>query len=205
MRFKELFTVPAGEKVTEKAFGRVLFSSVCSILLCMACLISTTWAWFAVSIENKENWIQIGTPEVKLTLDGQMLTTGTQLSAGEHRVSIEHANEPDGLRQKGVLYVTLTLDETTCAYTVLGGQNPFKTEITVTAEKPCGFSWTVSWLEPVNARLLTGDTVEITEEAPTQPTEETTLWPTAEATDAGQTTAPATTEPGTMRWSFQAF
>ena len=39
---KELFAVPEGKKITEKMFGRVLISSVCSILLCMACLIGTT-------------------------------------------------------------------------------------------------------------------------------------------------------------------
>ena len=36
---------------------RVLISSICSILLCMTCLVSTTWAWFAISIENEQNEI----------------------------------------------------------------------------------------------------------------------------------------------------
>ena len=59
MKIKELFTVPEGQKVTEKVFHRVLISSICSILLCMSCLVSTTWAWFTVSIENQGNEIQI--------------------------------------------------------------------------------------------------------------------------------------------------
>ena len=57
---KSLFTVPEGEKITEKQMQRVLVSSVCSILLLLSCLVSTTWAWFAVSIENTGNVIEIG-------------------------------------------------------------------------------------------------------------------------------------------------
>lgn len=59
MRISELFTVPKGKKITEKMMARVLISSICSILLCMVCLAGTTWAWFAVSIENPGNEIQI--------------------------------------------------------------------------------------------------------------------------------------------------
>ena len=70
MKIKELFTVPEGQKVTEKVFRRVLISSICSILLCMSCLVSTTWAWFTVSIENQGNEIQIVDFEVSVTQNG---------------------------------------------------------------------------------------------------------------------------------------
>ena len=59
MRIKKLFTVEKEEKITEKRLLQVLISSVCSMLLCMACLAGTTWAWFAVSIENENNEIRI--------------------------------------------------------------------------------------------------------------------------------------------------
>lgn len=59
-KLKYLFTVPENEKVTEKHLMRVLISSVCSILLCMTCLVSTTWAWFTVSISSENNVIGIG-------------------------------------------------------------------------------------------------------------------------------------------------
>lgn len=59
-KLKYLFTVPENEKVTEKHLMRVLISSVCSILLCMTCLVSTTWAWFTVSITSENNVIGIG-------------------------------------------------------------------------------------------------------------------------------------------------
>ena len=84
MRLKELFSVPEGKKVTEKVFGRVLISSVCSILLSMACLISTTWAWFTVSIENTDNVIHIAT-----------VTPNVQITSGENVIL------PDGGRRTG--------------------------------------------------------------------------------------------------------
>ena len=52
MKFlKYLFTVPEGEKVTERHLKRVLISSVCGILLCMTCLVSSTWAWYTATVQ----------------------------------------------------------------------------------------------------------------------------------------------------------
>ena len=64
MRLKDLFTVPTGEKVTERHLNRVLVSSICGLLLCMACLVGTTWAWFTDSVirlisEQKEHVVFI--------------------------------------------------------------------------------------------------------------------------------------------------
>ena len=75
MRLKELFTVPEGVKITDKMFSKVLLSSIVSILLSMACLFGTTWAWFTVTVENTENVIQIATvaTDVTVTKDGQVM------------------------------------------------------------------------------------------------------------------------------------
>lgn len=62
-KLRYLFTVPQGEKVTEKHFRRVLISYVCSILLTMSCLFSTTWALFQHSVVSADNVIQMGTFE----------------------------------------------------------------------------------------------------------------------------------------------
>lgn len=48
---KYLFTVPEGEKVSDRHLKRVLISSVCSILLTMSCLFGTTWAWYIASVQ----------------------------------------------------------------------------------------------------------------------------------------------------------
>jgi len=126
LRIKELFTVPKDEKITEKAFARVLLSSVCSILLCMTCLAGTTWAWFTVSVENTGNVIQIGTAQANaaiVSVDGEEVPEGVAvfagaddeetdagmpLPAGTYVFKITHANDYDDLNAKSTLYVTLT-------------------------------------------------------------------------------------------------
>ena len=57
---KKLFTVPSDEKITEKNMMCVLISTVCSVSLCMACLASTTWAWYTATVTSESNVLQIG-------------------------------------------------------------------------------------------------------------------------------------------------
>lgn len=87
MRIRKMFSIPDGEKITEKALRKVLFSSICSILLCMTCLVSTTWAWFAVSIENTGNAIQIATVTADISItDG---VTGTITESPDNHYTLE--------------------------------------------------------------------------------------------------------------------
>ena len=99
MRLKDLFAVPKGQRITDKYLCRVLVSYICSILLCMGCLAGTTWAWFTVSIENTENVIQIGTPQVNVTVDGSVIASVTELSFGS-------AAAPGGTEMLGGATVT---------------------------------------------------------------------------------------------------
>lgn len=200
MRIRTLFSVPDGEKVTEKALRRVLISSICAILLCMTCLVSTTWAWFAVSIENEGNVIQIGKPEIRLKVDNSDYTPGEELTAGTHTVSMEHANEADDLAKKSTLYVTLTVHcggDTITVYTTLDQENQYKAEIQLDnqTENACKFGWEVSWFAPANANELTAATISLTAEDPTQPSTEATTEPSGDpATDNTQepSTVPST-------------
>ncbi len=176
-----LFTVPTGQRITEKYLYRVLVSSICSILLCMTCLVSTTWAWFTVSIENTGNEVRIGKPEIRLEVNGSAFATGLQ--AGENTVHIEHANEVDDLQKKSTLYVTLTIDAATTVFTTLSHENGYKAEFTIITGGVCPLSWHVSWFAPANATALTGDTITVSEEVEV----------TGEITTTG-TTEPSTTE-----------
>ena len=175
MRIKELFTIPEGEKVTEKMFGRVLLSSVCSILLCMACLVGTTWAWFSVSVENTGNTIQIGSPKVSISVNGSNLVSDTVLQSGTHRVSITHASEGDDFQRKSTLYVALTVDGTKLAYTILNSENQYcqEIEIQIPDGKQCSLTCQASWFAPADTDLLVGDTICVTVEEPEYPTEGT--------------------------------
>ena len=100
MRLKDLFSVPTGQKITEKHLRRVLVSSICSILLSMGCLVSVTWAWFVVSIENTGNVIQIGSPEIDVDVDELKDETGSAEYAYTYEVLIEHMGDSDDLGQK---------------------------------------------------------------------------------------------------------
>ena len=67
MSIKDFFTVPQDEKISDRAFARVLISSICSILLCMICLVGTTWAWFIANTES-HSVMSIATITIDATL-----------------------------------------------------------------------------------------------------------------------------------------
>ena len=164
MRLKELFTVPAGEKITEKMMQRILVSSICSILLCMSCLVSTTWALFTASIENTGNVIQIASLESNLIIrqGGEEIAPSEDgsytLSPGKiYTLNISAITDSTSdtqnlyaiLFDNGVSfgYVTMDLESTVTTFT--DAQNKHYTaEVTIRVEKECKFSWDISWLKP---------------------------------------------------------
>ena len=54
---------------SEKAFFRVLYTSIIVGILCVVCLCSTTWAWFTGSIESQKNEIKTGECKMEITLE----------------------------------------------------------------------------------------------------------------------------------------
>ena len=70
------------KKITDKAFTRFVATSVFGILVCIACLCSSTFAWFNVSQDSKSNTIAAGnfdhTVEVQITsTDGTVVIAPT--------------------------------------------------------------------------------------------------------------------------------
>lgn len=64
------------EKLTDKAFSRLLITSVLGIFACIVCLCSTTYAWFSYSIPSVSNQVQTAEEfllEVVITEDGVAL------------------------------------------------------------------------------------------------------------------------------------
>lgn len=155
--------------VTEKAFLKMLISSAFGILLCMVCLVGAAWAWFTVDIRNADNVIQIGTPEVTLTLDDAAFTSGTNLAPGSHTIQLTHSGDRDDFQQKSTLYVTLTLDGSS-VYTVLSAENLYARQLTLELDRSCTLTYSVSWFAPANALRLMGDTLL----PPTQTQQEST-------------------------------
>lgn len=200
MRIKELFTVPEGEKITEKLFSRVLLSSICSILLCMACLVSTTWAWFTVSIENTGNeiWIASVTPDVKIT-SGQELITPVDgsytLDAGTYRIDIgleQLEKTSDGANllndPKCPVYVIMAISHeggVECQSFQFTSKEDVKTHQLTVGNGAAGLSFSVSWVMPAGAApvddmIVIGEVSEeiITELSSNEETTESAAAPT---------------------------
>lgn len=201
MRLKDLFTVPAGQKVTERHLRRVLVSSICSILLCMSCLVGTTWAWFTVSLENTDNVIQIG-PDVAVTVDGAAFVSGETLAVGTHGLQIGRTNGQADLGDGKTLYVELTFNvggEDTVRYVALPWSD---SDVTVTAtvsvvvNADCTLSWRALWTVPTGTEVPSGDTITVPAVNTTNLDEESAGDPGEEAADAGDESAEGTPDTG---------
>lgn len=170
MHLRDLFSVPKNQKVTEQHLFRVLTISVCGILLCMSCLVGTTWAWFSVTIENTGNVIAIGEPGVHLTVDGNPFVSGSVLTDGSYAVSIEHGNQVDDLNTRKMLYVTMTIRsgaESRSVYTTLDHEKNLTLDVT----GECTLSWEVSWFAPNQAAELVEDVITVAGEHTAPPAE----------------------------------
>ena len=184
MKPKALFTVPNGEKVTEKAFYRVMISSVCSILLCMACLFGTTWAWFAVELVNEGNEIQIAslTADMEVKKGSETLSKNSDgaydLNAGAYSLSV--TVETDATDAKSPVYLVMTVDSDNVKsyYFTFDTFTEGKAEleaadlISVLSGKAT-VSFHLSWVEPDSADPIPDGGIEIGEEPVQQQEAET--------------------------------
>ena len=178
MRLKELFTAPEGQKVTEKVFGKVLISSVCSILLTMTCLFGTTWAWFTVSVENNDNVIQIATVSAQVTVTGNGQTETAdgdgvyRLEAGTYAVHMQLTG--DRTATDSPVYVLAVVG--TDRYYYLAFENG-STEESCQLELPeaAAVSFRVTWVKP--------DTAVSASRLPQQTDPEETTAPTLDGMD----------------------
>lgn len=199
MRIKELFTVPNGKNVTEKAFARVLFSSICSILLCMACLAGTTWAWFAVSIENTGNVIQIATVTADISITDDVTSTIAEspdnhytLESGTYAIAVNVQNDAtDWKHPVYVLMSTVSGEKTEYYYFTFDPENREPQQVGLDCSDSITVSFSVSWVEPVSAEPVSNEAV-ISDESPTDPTTEPSTEVGTAATEA--TAIPTTTK-----------
>ena len=80
------------DKLTDKAFSRLLVTSVVGILLCIVCLCSVTWAWFSADIKSPENKIETGKGLMTVTVTKETETFNVEeeltLDAGEYTVTL---------------------------------------------------------------------------------------------------------------------
>lgn len=103
--WSDLFYVPKYEKVSDKAFLRMMLSSVFGILICGICLAGLTWAWFTSSISSAAN-----------TITAADFSVGVEFKQNESVIEPVIENESYKLNS-GTFTVTVTADESATATT----------------------------------------------------------------------------------------
>lgn len=93
--FSGLFYVPKYEKVSEKAFLRIMLSSIFGILICGICLAGLTWAWFTGSVSSTANTITAADFSVgvefkqnELVIEPAIENESYKLNSGTYKVTI---------------------------------------------------------------------------------------------------------------------
>lgn len=143
-----LFYVPKYEKVSDKAFLRMMLSSVFGILICGICLAGLTWAWFSSAVTSTANNITAAkfTVNINVTAEG----TATPLSPKEENGGYTYDEltagktftvtvTADGSATATTGYCTVKLDGTTYhtiqLYPAGGEGKPQSVEFTVNGEQ----------------------------------------------------------------------
>lgn len=216
MRLKDLFTVPTGQKVTEKHLRRVLISSICSILLCMTCLVSTTWAWFAVSIKNTGNNIQVAQWSLAVSITPTPALAETEeetspvqyengvytLREGVYSIDIQFVSNAQGndLDQANVYLIMVeNIDQTETKYSTVftldenGGYIPIQKTYQVGEGKEAELSFSFTRMNPQIDNDLVTAVFKVEEEETTQATTDSTG--SGENTDPTQSLTGDETDP----------
>ena len=135
------------EKMTDKAFSRIMLSSILAIVLCMAALCSTSYAWFTTSLSTNGQLtaanfdITVSVTDtaaaVEAEEDGSFI-----LPAGEYTVSIQksaNATAQRGyasIRCGSEVFYTQAIDGATIEFTLIAAtevQASFVAEIGICA------------------------------------------------------------------------
>lgn len=200
MQIKEIFTIPDEQKATEKAFCRVLISTICWTVLCMICLAGTTWAWFTASVESKENVIEIASATAYVSVNGQEISQAYQTdSEGEFDICVrlEHSENDWKVPVYVLMYVTQQ-ENSSCYYFTFTSGGQMEQNLRLPIAELTNVSFQVSWIAPAEAKPVEelAQTIEELEETEsTQESTETTD-PTGESISAEETSASEnTTEP----------
>ena len=83
---------------TDQLFMRTIRRAFCSMLLCTACLVSSTWAWFVSTAESRVSVIRLG---------GTTVTVAQEASIYSRRTSIRNLAEGEILMPAGEYIITI--------------------------------------------------------------------------------------------------
>lgn len=162
MSIKEWFTIPKDQKITDKAFNRVLISSILSIVLCMLCLSGTTWAWFMVDVENTQNVIEIATITMEATVlqpNGIAVPRAADgsyalLADGTHTLQVQVETNATDLQQTRYVLLSLTQSEGTRQYAIAFENGQTQVTVPVEIHEVSIISFSVAWSVPNTAHPI---------------------------------------------------
>ncbi len=88
----------AKQKLTDKAFSRLMWTSVIAILVCIACLCSGTYAWFAEDLSSASN-------EIKVAEECSLVVTASDDT--QTLLTVDCKEEKTLTLEKGVTYTVV--------------------------------------------------------------------------------------------------
>ena len=96
----------SNDRLTDKAFSRLMISSLLGVFMCIVCLCSASWAWFSADTSNHKNTLVTG----KFGLDVAVV------DESERAVSVTKNADGSSLcyfSDAGVYTVTLAMSQDT--------------------------------------------------------------------------------------------
>lgn len=158
------------DKLTDKAFSRLMLTSVLGILVCIMCLCSATWAWFSTDISSDSNTLGTGNFGLNVAITD---ANGTTVTISER----DDGTSVCTLGEAGQYTVTLTMTEDTtvtkgfCTIKADGGSyqsasiniegtNPFVFTLDA-AKDGMTVTFSPSWGLPASADVEYGGTLVI--------------------------------------------
>lgn len=80
---KSIFYTAKHQKPTDDNILRLFLSSFVGIILCMACLAGSTWAWFSASVQTAPQTIEAANFDIAVTVNGELVPSPVTLEAGQ--------------------------------------------------------------------------------------------------------------------------
>lgn len=80
---KAIVYTPKYTKPTDENILLLLLPSFVGILICMACLAGTTWAWFSTGVQTQPQTIMAASFDIVVTIDDVPVDISRSLIAGK--------------------------------------------------------------------------------------------------------------------------
>ena len=149
------------DKLTDKAFSRMMLTSVLGILVCLVCLCSATWAWFTADVASSNNTLMSGSFDLEVSVNDVKLERSTDRAnvhtfekAGLYTVTLKMTE--DTTVTKGYCVITVNgKPYKTASINNVDGTNPFKFMLDV-EEDGMTVKFTSAWGIPIPEEVSVG-------------------------------------------------